>query len=107
VLRFIFFPSVQQTNIHNQIELPEIFNKTVTELRWLFTFGEGGGRQVILIPIAVTTSQIVELSTKQTAKRGPNDWAFSRRFSKSSSEQVNVTHVPREKVQNVYFCCPA
>ena len=107
MLHFILFPSIQQANVHNHIELPEIFNKTVIELNDSFTFGEGGGRQVVLVPIAVTTSEIVELSTKQTAKRGPNDRAFSRRFSKSSSEQVNVAHVPRAKIRNVHFCCTA
>lgn len=59
-------------------------------------------RSRVLVPIAITTTQVRELSRKQTSECWSYKSTFNRILSQCRWKQVNVVHRPTSTV--IYFC---
>lgn len=58
------------------------------------TFGEGGGRDVVLVPVAVASSHRVKLLSQQAGEGRAEQGAGLRLLQETSGQQVHLTCVP-------------
>ena len=66
----------------------------------IITFGERRRRKFVLVPIAITSSQIMELASDQAAKSPTDHGARIGGFSQSTGEQIDIVDVAVDALQS-------
>lgn len=64
-------------------------------------YREGRRRQIVFVPIPISSSEIMKLPAQEASKRRPYHRSLQRQFRQSPGKKIYVRRIPKKQIEKI------